>query len=439
MVFRNFKTISLAILWVVTLSCNQVQGQGLFDSFLSTNSSKSNSSKSNSKPSSSSGKKTPAAAPSKSEPSLSDLFSSKTPQEKAKEDAARKKAADAKAKLDARNKAIAAAEKKKADELKAREQATREKAKEQVRAAELAQKQKEEAMAALQKKKADEQKARELAAREKQKAIEKAAELAEKQKADAEKARRAAEEEKAEAARKLALAEMRQKEEKARQLLAAAREREAAMRAAEEEKLRVQREADAALLAHAHGKTANRPFGGLFGSRSRTNVVAVQKPQGVSSPPNRYLYINEREISRLNPANSRLEIDLGDQRARVYRGSVLVIETQISTGKPGFSTPTGRFIVQEKLVEKKSGRYGTWYDGSGNELRGDDSFDPPPGGVQFVGADMPYWLRLTDGIGMHIGFVPDGPASHGCIRVPSNVQPLIYSKVGIGTPVSVRG
>jgi lipoprotein-anchoring transpeptidase ErfK/SrfK len=433
MVLKKLKTITLTIIWSVVFTVNPVQSQGLLDNLLKTETAKSNT-----KPSSGATKKPQSASSSKSDPSLLDLFSSKTPEERAKEEAARKKAADAKARLDAKNKATAAAEKKKADDLKAREQAARDKIKAQERAAELAQKQKEEAMEALQKKRADEQRAKDLAAREKQRASEKAAELLAKQKADAEKARREAEEEKAEVARKAALLEMRQKEEKVREILAAAREREAALREAADEKLRLQREADATLIAQAHGRTS-RPFGGLFGSRStRTNLVANQKPQ-VVSPPNRYLYINEREISRLNSANSRLEIDLGDQRARVYRGSILVIETQISSGKSGYSTPTGRFIIQEKLVDKQSGRYGTWYDSSGNELRGEDSFDPPPGGVQFVGADMPYWLRLTDGIGMHVGFVPDGPASHGCIRVPSNVQPLIYSKVGIGTPVLVRG
>jgi lipoprotein-anchoring transpeptidase ErfK/SrfK len=50
---------------------------------------------------------------------------------------------------------------------------------------------------------------------------------------------------------------------------------------------------------------------------------------------------------------------------------------------------------------------------------------------------MPYWMRINGGIGLHVGFVPDQPASHGCIRVPASIQPLIFSKVGVGTPVTV--
>ncbi|MDF1811075.1 MAG: L,D-transpeptidase family protein [Verrucomicrobiales bacterium] len=139
----------------------------------------------------------------------------------------------------------------------------------------------------------------------------------------------------------------------------------------------------------------------------------------------------------MNSSNSKIEIDLSDQRARVYNGGTLVIETQVSTGKSGFSTPTGRYSIREKLTEKKSGRYGTWFNAGGVQLQGEDHFNPPPGASRFVGAEMPYWLRITGGIGMHIGFVPDGPASHGCIRVPSNVQPLIYSRVKVGTPVTI--
>ena len=154
--------------------------------------------------------------------------------------------------------------------------------------------------------------------------------------------------------------------------------------------------------------------------------------------PSRYLYINEREISHLNSSNSRIEIDLSDQRAKVYRGNILVIETQISSGKAGYTTPTGSYSVKEKLVEKQSGRYGTWYDSSGVQLKGDDKLNPPPGASRFVGSDMPYWLRITGGIGMHVGYVPNGAASHGCVRVPSNVQPLIFSKVRVGTPVKIK-
>lgn len=172
-------------------------------------------------------------------------------------------------------------------------------------------------------------------------------------------------------------------------------------------------------------------FGRLNQSRSRLlNQVPKQ--------PDTYLYINEDKLDSLSPSNSRIEIDLSDQRARVYQGNTLVIETQVSTGRKGYTTPTGTYTIKEKTVDKQSGRYGTWFDAHGNKLEGDDFRDPPAGAVNFVGADMPYWLRITGGIGMHIGFVPNEPASHGCIRVPGRIQPLIYQKVKVGTKVRIR-
>lgn len=404
----------------------EAQNGGLLGELFKKQSAKDNKSKSKKTSSSSTKKRTSSNSSSSRKQTKAQqgdfltALTGKTAEERAKEKAKaeyeRKKAAEAKAKADAKAEYL----KKKEAIAKARQDA------------------REQAIADAAKKKAAEEKARELAAREKQKAMEKAASLARKQKLEEERARELAEKKRADEARKAALAESRMKEARARQLLAEAREKEALRRKLEEDKIREQQRIDEGLVAQAHGRKTRG--GGLFGLRGRTTPISVEyQAPAIPSPPSRYLYINEREISSLNSSNSRIEIDLSDQRARVYRGNTLVIETQISSGKSGYTTPTGNYAIQEKLVDKRSGRYGTWYNSSGVELRGDDHFDPPPGASKFVGADMPYWLRFTGGIGMHVGFVPDGPASHGCVRVPSNVQPLIFSKVKVGTPVKVKG
>ena len=80
--------------------------------------------------------------------------------------------------------------------------------------------------------------------------------------------------------------------------------------------------------------------------------------------------------------------------------------------------------------------------GCGTTVNGDADIqrDPIPEGCSFVGAPMPYWLRLTwDGVGHHIGKVPRYPASHACIRGPRGVMPTVYGKVKVGTPVIVQG
>lgn len=154
------------------------------------------------------------------------------------------------------------------------------------------------------------------------------------------------------------------------------------------------------------------------------------------------IWVNHERLESMQPAHARIEIDLGEQRARLFQkqGNVmaLVVDTAISTGKAGFETPTGHYTIGEKSVEKRSTVYGTWLDANGTPVPSNgESSSRPAGGSQFVGAEMPYWMRVTGGIGMHIGEVPGYPASHGCIRVPETIQPIIFSKVQVGTPVSI--
>ena len=142
--------------------------------------------------------------------------------------------------------------------------------------------------------------------------------------------------------------------------------------------------------------------------------------------------INQEVLDGTNASNSRIEISLGEQVARLYRveggAREVAVETAISTGREGSHTPVGEFSVLEKLPQKNSNLYGSWVDGTtGTLLQGDgDSRRPPSGGnPEFQGSPMPYWLRITpDGVGMHVGYVPNYPASHGCIRVPRSVQPF---------------
>jgi len=161
--------------------------------------------------------------------------------------------------------------------------------------------------------------------------------------------------------------------------------------------------------------------------------------------PSSSAIVNQDVLDRTNPSNSRIEISLGEQKARFYRvaggSKELAIETRISTGREGSHTPVGSYSVLEKLRQKNSSLYGSWVDGqSGALLQGDGDSRRRPGGgnAQFQGSPMPYWLRITsDGVGMHVGYVPNHPASHGCIRVPNRIQPLIWERVRVGTPVII--
>ena len=146
-------------------------------------------------------------------------------------------------------------------------------------------------------------------------------------------------------------------------------------------------------------------------------------------------------LAKTNASNSSIHIDLSDQRGYLMNGTELAMDYPVATGTSKHPTPTGNFRILEKIKsDKRSNAYGKIYDAEGNVVNSDaDSRkDPIPEGGKFVGAAMPYWMRLTgDGIGMHRGRVPRRPASHGCIRTYSKVVPIVYAKTRVGTRVSI--
>ena len=94
-------------------------------------------------------------------------------------------------------------------------------------------------------------------------------------------------------------------------------------------------------------------------------------------------------------------VSIEDQRAFVYRNGVRIATTTVSTGRPGFDTPTGVFQILQKQKMHHSNLY-------------DD-------------AEMPFMQRLTwDGVALHAGRVPGHPASHGCVRLPPEFARKLY-------------
>ena len=132
-------------------------------------------------------------------------------------------------------------------------------------------------------------------------------------------------------------------------------------------------------------------------------------------------------------------IDLTTQRAYLYRGRTLVLESVASTGREGYATPTGKFRIIEKDVDHRSTLYGEYVQNGMVIVPGVDvRKQPRPPGTTFEGAPMPYFLRIVGGVGMHAGQVPRYPASHGCIRLPNWKAKRFYAEARIGTPVIIR-
>jgi lipoprotein-anchoring transpeptidase ErfK/SrfK len=126
--------------------------------------------------------------------------------------------------------------------------------------------------------------------------------------------------------------------------------------------------------------------------------------------------------------NNRIQIDLENQtltlekRKSTEQGKnttpvVLsgnwepLLKTPISSGREKFNTPTGTYFVSDKHRVRKSNLYHV---------------------------NMPYFMRLSLGaIGIHQGVVPNHPASHGCVRVPTTTAARLFSLTPTGTEVNI--
>ncbi len=107
----------------------------------------------------------------------------------------------------------------------------------------------------------------------------------------------------------------------------------------------------------------------------------------------------------------KIVISLAQQRATLYENDEATLQTRVSTGRKGFRTPTGEFVITNKHRHWRS----TIYD-----------------------ASMPYFMRLSGSdVGLHLGVVPRGPASHGCIRLPPAAARTLYARMRLGDPVTI--
>lgn len=108
---------------------------------------------------------------------------------------------------------------------------------------------------------------------------------------------------------------------------------------------------------------------------------------------------------------TRIEISLNDQHATFIKDGEVVLQTEISTGRAGFDTKPGEYVITDKHLTHRSTMYP---------------------------AEMPFFMRLScQAFGLHAGCVTGRPASHGCIRLPKSAAQRLYKEVPIGTWVSI--
>ncbi len=135
----------------------------------------------------------------------------------------------------------------------------------------------------------------------------------------------------------------------------------------------------------------------------------------------------------------RIKLDISEQKAYFFRGDHLVGQSLISTGTDGHPTPIGKFKIFFKNATHKSSVYGWIYDAHGNAINKDADIRKdriPPGGY-FDHSKMTWYNQFYPAIGMHAGYLPGYPASHGCVRMPEWMAKHFFDAAPLGTPVEV--
>ena len=151
-------------------------------------------------------------------------------------------------------------------------------------------------------------------------------------------------------------------------------------------------------------------------------------------------YRHPELLARAEAANSVVEISLQDQRGLLMVDGSVAMDFPVATGKASHPTPKGSYKIIEKKKDHKSNLYGRIVSAEGQTVvsDADTRSNTVPEGGRFVGAPMPYWMRLTTtGVGMHIGYIPGRPASHGCIRLKRDVAVQLFEILDLGSTVII--
>lgn len=112
-------------------------------------------------------------------------------------------------------------------------------------------------------------------------------------------------------------------------------------------------------------------------------------------------------------AERHIILSLGEQRARLYDGAGNeLFSTRVSSGKSGYRTRQGEFVITDKHRTHSSSIYGS---------------------------SMPYFQRLScSDFGFHFGNVPGYAASHGCIRLPMDSAKKLFAMTQVGDTVTIK-
>jgi lipoprotein-anchoring transpeptidase ErfK/SrfK len=152
-------------------------------------------------------------------------------------------------------------------------------------------------------------------------------------------------------------------------------------------------------------------------STAKRQTSALQNLHGakqrkVRAPQQEPAKIYQDVLDRATTQNIHVMVSISKQRVYLMVGDDVAVDSPISSGRRGRSTPTGSFTVSEKDKNHISSLYH---------------------------CPMKYFLRMSGmSFGLHVGQLPGYPASHGCVRLPEEVAKILFEKATIGTNVSIE-
>ena len=155
----------------------------------------------------------------------------------------------------------------------------------------------------------------------------------------------------------------------------------------------------ALLCAHAAAAAPSQAYGSAY-----------LDADGIELQAGQFTWLPDAQPATGSPVT--LLVSLRDQRGYLYRDGRRIAVTTLSTGLPGHDTPTGVFPIMAKEAMHHSNRYDN--------------------------APMPWMQRLTRwGHALHAGKVRNGPASHGCVRLPAEFAKQLFSMTRPGDLVVI--
>jgi lipoprotein-anchoring transpeptidase ErfK/SrfK len=133
-------------------------------------------------------------------------------------------------------------------------------------------------------------------------------------------------------------------------------------------------------------------------------------------------WVPRAALGAYGEVRTRLVVDLSAERLTLLRDGRRIFSAPVGTGTPQAPTPTGHFVIRNRLTRYRSAFYGPVALGTSARTK---LTDWPGGGfVGIHGTDRPELIP--------------GRVSHGCIRLRNSDILRLARLAPVGTPLTIR-